>query len=593
VRADERAVSVDLRPPAPRRRHGRAGSGGWYRPCRLVSDTTLVTPRVSTSGDDQPPQSGPGTQSFLRRHIWWLVGVGVIIVSAAIVRWVNTRPGYDPYGWLIWGYQTLHLHLDLGGAPSWKPLPLLFTVPYALFGHYALWLWMVTAEAAAFAGSIFAGRIAYRVVNSGGDGSRRYLYAAIAAAIFAGAGMYGIQDNINGAHSNYLHYVLSVQSDPMIVTLVLAAIDFHINGHRRWVIAMLLLAGLGRPEVWPVLGLYGLWCWVKRPDMRIYLGVCAFLLVFLWFGIPTITNGRPLVAGDLAQGSPRECRSGKILCTIDRFKTLNLWPVWVFTLAAVAWAGYRLRATGLRLRGARTAPSDDTVGPAERAERDNYLLVLGLGAAIVVWLVVEVAFALHGWPAVPRYIFEPAVVAIVLGAIGFGWVLREIPTRLRVPAWSGVAVGAVLVLALVPGALSRIRVEHKDVSHDRARTVQISRLTAMVSRLGGRQAVLRCGKPVTNVEFVSILAWLVHRNVGVLGHRPNFELHLNHPVVLFTQLPNGWASYPWHTYASKVASCQRMKAVYVVTRGHPGGVMVRNRIAPKPVPPIANTPLPG
>jgi hypothetical protein len=36
-----------------------------------------------------------------------------------------------------------------------------------------------------------------------------------------------------------------------------------------------------------------------------------------------------------------------------------------------------------------------------------------------------------------------------------------------------------------------------------------------------------------------------------------------------------------------------MASVYVVTRGHPGGVMVHNRIPPKPVPPIANTPLPG
>jgi hypothetical protein len=550
-----------------------------------VSDNTLETPRVSTPGDDQPPQSGPGTQSFLRRHIWWLVGVGVIIVSAAIVRWVNTRPGYDPYGWLIWGYQTLHGSLDLGGAPSWKPLPLLFTIPYSLFGHYALWLWMVTAEAAAFAGSIFAGRIAYRVVNSGGDGDRRYRYAAVAAALFAGLGMYGIQDNINGALNSYMHYLFSVQSDPMIVTLVLAAIDFHLQGRRRWVMAMLLLAGLGRPEVWPMLGLYGLWCWIKRPDMRVYLVGCAVILIFLWFGVPTITNGRPLVAGDLAQGSPRELHQNKIIGTIDRFKTLNLWPVWVFTLAAVAWAGYRFRA----LRGA----SDDTVSPAQRTERNNSLLVLGLAAAIVVWLIVEVAFALHGWPAVPRYIFEPAVVAIVLGAIAFGWVLREIPSRLRLPSWSGVVVAVVLAAALVPGALSRIRHEHKDVSHERARTVQIGQLTAMVSRLGGRQEVLRCGKPVTNVEFVSILAWLMHRNVGVLGHRPNFELHLSHPVVLFTQLPNGWASYPWHTYVSKVASCRKMASVYVVTRGHPGGVMVHNRIPPKPVPPIANTPLPG
>jgi hypothetical protein len=530
----------------------------------------------------------------LRRHVWWFVGVAVIIVSAAIVRVTNTRPGYDPYGWLIWGYQTLHGSLDLGGAPSWKPLPLLFTIPFSLFGHFALWMWMVTAEAAAFAGSIFAGRIAYRVVRRGDEGAgQSSRYAAIAAALFAGLGMYGIQDNINGALSSYMHYLFSVQSDPMIVTLVLAAIDFHMQGHRRWVMAMLLLAGLGRPEVWPVLGLYGLWCWIKRPDMRIYLVGCAVILIFLWFGVPTITNGRPLVAGDLAQGSPRELHQNKIIGTIDRFKTLNLWPVWVFALAAVAWAGYRLRATGFEWRRGANAAGESALAPAEREERHNMLLVLGLAAGIVIWLIVEVAFALHGWPAVPRYIFEPAVVAIVLGGIAFGWTLREIPSRLRVPSWAGVAVAVVLALCLVPGALSRVRHEHKDLRHERVRTTEIGRLTATLDRLGGRDAVLRCGKPVTNVEFVSILAWLVHRNVGVLGHRPNFELHLKHPIVLFTQLPNGWATYPWHTYVSKVASCQSMKRVYVVTRGHPSGVTVRNRIAPKPVPPIPNNPLPG
>jgi hypothetical protein len=551
-----------------------------------VSDTTLETPQVpGSAGPEGQTGSHSGTDSrpFWLRHIWWFVGAAVIVVSAVIVRGANTRPGYDPYGWLIWGYQTLHLHLDLGGAPSWKPLPLLFTVPYSLFGHYALWMWMVTAEAAAFAGSIFAGRIAYRVVNSDPDG--RYRRAAIFAAIFAGIGMYGIQDNINGTLDSYLHYVLSVQSDPMIVTIVLAAIDFHMGKHRRWVMAMLLLAGLGRPEVWPILGLYGLWCWIKRPDMRLFLIVCAFLLIFLWFGVPTITNGRPLVAGDLAQGSPRELHENKIIGTIDRFKTLNLWPVWVLALAAVAWAGYLWR------RGRATATA--TLTAAERTDRENQLLVLGLAAGIVIWIVVEMAFALHGWPAVPRYIFEPAVVAILLAGIGFGWLLRELPSRLRLPTWSGVGVAVLLALALVPGALSRTRNEHKDIRHERLRTQQINQLSAIIHRLGGRQAVLRCGRPVTNVEFVSILGWLTGQNDGKIGHRPQFELHNNYPIVLFTQLPNGWATWPWHTAQSKLSSCQSMKAVYVVTKGHPGGVLVKNRIPPRPIPAIPDTPTAG
>ena len=64
--------------------------------------------------------------------------MGLVAFSTALVYWSRTRPGYDPYGWLIWGYQTLHLNLDLGGAPSWKPLTWVFTVPYSLFGHVAL-----------------------------------------------------------------------------------------------------------------------------------------------------------------------------------------------------------------------------------------------------------------------------------------------------------------------------------------------------------------------------------------------------------------------------------------------------------------------
>ena len=92
--------------------------------------------------------------------------------SVALVEWSGTRPGYDPYGWLIWGYQTLHLNLDLGGAPSWKPLTWVFTVPYSLFGHYALRLWMFTAVAVSLGAGIFGGRIAYRLTSPSPE--RRY-----------------------------------------------------------------------------------------------------------------------------------------------------------------------------------------------------------------------------------------------------------------------------------------------------------------------------------------------------------------------------------------------------------------------------------
>ena len=71
----------------------------------------------------------------------------LIVISTAILLWARTRPGFDPYGWLVWGHQTVAGNLDTNAAPSWKPLPFLFTVPYGLFGHYQVWLWMITSLA--------------------------------------------------------------------------------------------------------------------------------------------------------------------------------------------------------------------------------------------------------------------------------------------------------------------------------------------------------------------------------------------------------------------------------------------------------------
>ena len=225
----------------------------------------------------------------------------VVLLSYFLVRHANTRPGYDPYGWLIWGYQTLHLSLDLGGAPSWKPLPFLFTVPLSLFGTHALTLWMTFATAVSLSGSIFAGRIVYRLtLPSDGDIDTYTRWAAIAAGVFAGVALLGI--------NQWIHLFLSAQLDTIIVALVLAAIDMHLSGHPRWAYALLVLAALGRPETWPFTGLYSLWAWRAIPAMRKFLAFGLALIPLMWFGVPTITNARPLVSAELAELSVRRSR---------------------------------------------------------------------------------------------------------------------------------------------------------------------------------------------------------------------------------------------------------------------------------------------
>src|SRR4030081_2085994 len=98
-------------------------------------------------------------------------------------------------------------------------------------------------------------------------------------------------------------------------------------------------------------------------------------------------------------------------------------------------------------------------------------LVLFLAAGSALWVIVEIAFALHGWPALPRYVMEPAGVAAVLAGTAGGWILLEAP-RLRggLPRWAGGPVVVLLVALLVPGALARMRTERRDLRHERGRT---------------------------------------------------------------------------------------------------------------------------
>lgn len=502
------------------------------------------------------PEPVPWTlRGFMRRHPWWSVAVVLSAFSLVLVLWARTRPSYDAYGWLVWGYQSVHGSLDLGGAPSWKPLPFLFTVPYALFGHYQLWLWMVTDAAASFAGAIFAGRIAYRLAagrsGPGSDGDVLRRYAPIAAAIFAGCGVLGMED--------YMHYILSAQSDPVIVTLCLAAIDMHLIGRYRWTLWLGVLAALGRPEVWPFVGLWGLWAWVKLPSIRWHLYAGALVVVFMWFGIPTITNGQPDIAGQLAQGSPRELHSNRLVGVLGRFRENEYLPIWI--------------AAG--------------IGVALAALRRNWA-VLTLFAGAAGWVVIEIAFAYHGWPGLSRYMFEPAAVASVIGGVGLGWLVTELPRlRVRIPGWvgiarwAGLAGAAALLVALVPIAVDRLRAEHSDLRHERARTGEITLLQTTTRVVGGAEFVGSCGQPVTDVAYVSALAWLYHRDVGAVGglqqHIMAAELaNKALPKVLIEPLPQGgWSMQPWHTAPAQVTRCHSLFAEYALTPQHPGGVLIR------------------
>jgi multisubunit Na+/H+ antiporter MnhB subunit len=270
------------------------------------------------------------------------------------------------------------------------------------------------------------------------------------------------------------------------------------------------LAALGRPEVWPFIGLYGIWMWVRIPSTRWLVAAGGVLALLLWFGIPALTSRTPFVAASNAMDSGRALRGNKVFGTIGRFLQLNAWPVEVAALLAVVIAAVR---------------------------REKVTLMLAAG--IVVWVVIEIAFALHGWPGLARYMFEAGGVLVVLAGIGVGRLLSDLPALVGAPRWAGVGLVVLLVAGAAPWAVSQARAEHKDIREQRARTREINDLHSVLVGLGGAARIRGCGESLTRLEYQTMLAWTLHVNVAKIGYKYSQAIAHGNPIVLFTPYPTG------------------------------------------------------
>ncbi len=469
---------------------------------------------AAPSGPPGPVRASAGP--LARRHSRWLLSAGLLVLSVAIVQWARTRPGFDPYGWLVWGHQTIHGSLDTNAAPSWKPLPWLFTTVYAVFGRYELKLWMITSVAISLSAIVFAARIVYRLT----DAPPQRRWAGLVAGAFAGLAVLGIQ--------NDAHYILSAQSDPMIVALCLGAIDAALSGRVRTAFALGVLGSLGRPEVWPFLGLYSIWAWRERPETRVLLAGGWVAIVVFWFGVPALSSRTPFVAAANANKSGRRLTSNQVLGTVGRFLSINEPPVELAALLTLGLAIWRRHRT-----------------------------ILVLTAATLVWVVIEIAFALHGWPGLVRYMFEAGAVVIVLAGVAVGWLLTSAARWPALPAWLGPALVVALVASLVPAVISHARDEHADLQHQRKRTAEIAALTPAINRLGGAARLNACGEPLTRLEYQTMLAYTLAINVNKIGFKFTQAVAHGNPIVLFTPAATGvgWTVRAIHQTS---ASCRSL-----------------------------------
>jgi hypothetical protein len=387
---------------------------------------------------------------------------GCLAVSALTLLFPST-PTYDPWAWILWGREIVHLDLVTEGGPSWKPFPVLFTAPFSLLGQdLAPYLWVWVARAGGLFGCAMAWRMANRLIGGG-------LYGAL-AGVCAFAALF--------SSNKYVRDAALGNSEPLLAAVVLWAFERHLDGRRDHALYLGVAAALLRPEAWPFLGLYGLWLWLQNPELRRRLVAFAMAIPAVWFLPEWWGSGDPFRAGERANapnpGSAAFADSPAVEL-LDRFMSVTIAPVELGTIIAVGfalymWTRYRREAVTLALT------------------------VFGLS-----WFLLVAAMTEAGFAGNQRYLIVTTAVVCVLGGMGAVRVLQSVEwlaTRYVGPRRAGaVTVGALVLGVLVASPtivakadnISRVRggLEHEAyLWHD---------LRALIDENGGSSTLLACG----------------------------------------------------------------------------------------------------
>ena len=395
--------------------------------------------------------------------------VVAVLVLAALTFLAPSAPTYDPWAWIVWGREVLHLDLSTVDGPSWKPLPVLLTTPFALTGSLAPDLWLYVARVGALAGVV----VVFGLVRRLGGG---VVGASAAAAAYAAA-PWTIR---NAALGN---------SEGLLVALALGAVDRHLAGRRGQAFALGVGAALLRPEAWPFLGLYGVVLLWREPGLRRLVAGGFVLLPVLWL-LPELWGSGDLLRAMHRAQTPRADSAAfaqdPARAVLEQFTSLLTPAAWLGIAALVA-----VLALGLVRRRARPTAAE-------------LRAAAGLALGAVTWVAL-VAYMTSdgGFSGNTRYLILPATLALVLAGTGVGWALRAVAPRAAVGA---AAVGLAVVAAGLFALPSRARLE--PTLHSVAYQARLTdELGPAVSRAGGKERLLACGTPYTGPFQVPSVAW--------------------------------------------------------------------------------------
>jgi hypothetical protein len=393
-------------------------------------------------------------------------GGGLALLAAASLA-LPSAPTYDPWAWLVFGREIAVPGPGFSTIAStgWKPLAVLFTAPLALAGSAAPSLWLMVVRFAGLTALALAFRLGARAA-----GPIAGVIAAIALL----------------ATTEWLRYLSAGNIEPLVVALMLGAIELHLRERRDAAFVLGALAGLARPEVWPLVGAYALFIAVTdRRWWPLALGVPGMLA--LWIVPDWVGSGDLLHTFHLARISAEpvtlQKTSSPALDLLRGTGPIAPAPVWIGALCGLAF-GWRAR--------------DRTVG--------------ALAFVVVAWAGFTVVATALGYPAVPRYLVVPVALCCVLAGIGAVAVVR-----LASGPRGRAALAVVLVAACAPFAVSRARRLYDQAAEAKARAEKVSALWRAADRAKRRVPVARLHPIVQPGGLENGLAWKLDVHLDDVG----------------------------------------------------------------------------
>jgi hypothetical protein len=469
---------------------------------------------------------------------FYLALVVIALVVSIVSLLIPSTPSYDPWSWIIWGREIVHLNLQTTGGPTWKPLPVIFTTLFAPFGQAEPDMWLVVARAGAFVAVVMVFRLAFRLTrmigsyftSATGELDRTTLIGpAVLAGVIAALGL-----ALSGGYisDNALGY-----SEGLATAIILIALERALDGHSRQAFALGFLAALDRPEIWLVWGPYGLWLFWKDPGARKLIIALFVLIPILWF-LPEYWGSGHFLRGVSRAQKPRSNSLAFAHCPFCSELIDAAWPTILLRIKVVAAA--LIGTVGFIVwRRWREPGRPGLHTPQTRAQ----VAAAGLGVLGIVWFVVIAIMTQAGFSGNNRYLVIGSALVEVCGAVGWGWGAQEIgnllsrrrgprgprsqdsepsraesatagaptPTagarRSRLGAWAGMVLAAV-VFCFAPNWVGTnfidLQKTHKALVYQAHLREDAGRT---VARYGGAAKLLRCGTIMTEGFQVPLVAW--------------------------------------------------------------------------------------